>query len=434
MDKKPQLSRIFATEGGLISESLVLSPGRWFMPPGLVNTACVGYNTWFAGANIEKVQGAAIGFSETESVGSTVGEFCERYCSAMPPVQDNAILASYAELLAMGKQALLPTLICPYSKSQYVQSDFPYRILTENDSIVWVKGKRVGTDADLYVPAFLVYLPHNTQADGGYEFCQQTSTGVAAGRSVEEAVLSGISECIERHDFARFWYRQEHYLNSVPCLDAAFLLEQFGHNSRLVRLLLNDRVTIRVFDLGGLSCMETMIAFLLFPYKGRVMMSMGAATRFTKEAAVLKAVLEAYQGVEYSIQLDKQEQHWTSHKPDFSDVDSFHRHFAFYNRFPQYRNQIPLFNRFFGGQPDNVLAEPSAPKVQRIDDWQSNGFPDAVWVDLTTPDVSAIGYHVVRVVVPGLAYLTGSHPIPFLGTSELTNRTDLFTAFPHSFP
>lgn len=433
-DKSATWQQIVATEAGLITDSLFLSPGRWFMPPNLVNTSCVSYNGLFAGANTNQLQGAAIGFSKGESVSSTIGEFCERYCSALPPSQNEVILASYAELRASKLLAMVPSSISLYAANQYASSGFPYEPFKDTDEVLWVRGKNLDTGLDVYVPAFLVYLPHNNQVDKGRVFCQQTSTGIAAGRSVDEAILSGLSEGIERHDFARFWYGQRLYLDTVPCLSTTFLLDQLSHNAQAVQLLSNHRVKIKVFDLGGLSCMETMVAFLLFPYKGKVMMSMGAATRFTKEAAVLKAVLEAYQGIEYCIQLEKREGDWTTHQPDFSDVDSFHRHFAFYNRFPQYRSQVPILDRIFTRDTDDYWSNSPIPKVRTMADWPTNGYQNAVWVDLTSPDVAAIGYHVVRTIVPGLAYLTGSHHIPFLGAPDFQTYPDLFTSLPHPFP
>jgi ribosomal protein S12 methylthiotransferase accessory factor len=65
-----------------------------------------------------------------------------------------------------------------------------------------------------------------------------------------------------------------------------------------------------------------------------------------------------------------------------------------------------------------------------VDDLAHAGF-DAVAVDLTTEDVDAVGYKVVRVVVPGLQPLDNDHTCRHLGGARLRAT---FNPDPHPFP
>jgi ribosomal protein S12 methylthiotransferase accessory factor len=69
---------------------------------------------------------------------------------------------------------------------------------------------------------------------------------------------------------------------------------------------------------------------------------------------------------------------------------------------------------------------------------------EAVVVDLTTPEIAELGFHVPKVMVPGLAVLSATHVLPSLATpryQEVPVRlglTDpihrLFNPAPHPFP
>ena len=69
---------------------------------------------------------------------------------------------------------------------------------------------------------------------------------------------------------------------------------------------------------------------------------------------------------------------------------------------------------------------------------------EAVVVDLTTPEIAELGFHVPKVMIPGLAVLTATHVLPALATPRyqevptrlgLTNPIHrLFNPAPHPFP
>ena len=69
-----------------------------------------------------------------------------------------------------------------------------------------------------YLPTSLLY--YDVPSQGGGAFCQGNSNGCAAGNTIEEAILQGFLELVERDCVAIWWYNR---LNR-PALD----LESFG--------------------------------------------------------------------------------------------------------------------------------------------------------------------------------------------------------------
>lgn len=428
-------SSIMTTEAGLISGNLYKIPNRWFLPSGLHQTSCDADHLDFVDSNIERVLGSAIGLSQKDSIASTLGEFFERYCSAYQ-LKKNLVQASYEDLTRSGRNALSPKSLKYYADWQMASGSVPYKRFTVEEQISWIEGRDMITGENILVPAFSVFLPHNRYFDNNNDYLLNTSTGVAAGRTTADAIRGGFLECVEREAFSQFWYRQNEILDQIPAYSSKLILAEFDQNPVIRQLFDNPKVRLMAFDLSGLVPVETVVVFLYFKYKGRVFQSMGAASRFSKTDAIIKAALEAYQGVEYAILVDKKEAEWTINKADYSNVDDFSRHFAFYNRFPELREAVPMLRRAQEGMPntDEIVRQPASRMMQSMDELPKVNLERAIYVDITTPDARESGYEVVRVITPGWSLLTGMHDRPFLGANALCADENLFLTLPHPFP
>jgi len=67
----------------------------------------------------------------------------------------------------------------------------------------WTSLRALGSDAPAWLPTAQVWLRHPAQRDGGVRAC---SNGLAAGNTVEEALLQGLLELVERDSVALWWY------------------------------------------------------------------------------------------------------------------------------------------------------------------------------------------------------------------------------------
>ncbi len=65
------------------------------------------------------------------------------------------------------------------------------------------------------------------------------------------------------------------------------------------------------------------------------------------------------------------------------------------------------------------MADPPSARLRRA------GI-DVFAVDLTTPEIAAMGLHVARAVAPELALLQGMHAFPFLGCARIDQPERVF--------
>jgi oxazoline/thiazoline synthase len=142
---------------------------------------------------------------------SALAEALERYCGVFDGTEPRT-RASFAHL---GKAAIHPNASMGYSERQYAERASHNRAalkarwvpepLREDAKIEWTPLWSLSADEPRYLPTSFCYY--------GYEspdplFARADSNGCAAGSVLEEAVLQGILELIERDAVALWWYNR----------------------------------------------------------------------------------------------------------------------------------------------------------------------------------------------------------------------------------
>ncbi|MFA8450190.1 MAG: YcaO-like family protein [Bacteroidales bacterium] len=428
------------TEAGMMTGKIVHLPNRKLLPNILYQASCESLGLKYTGSLSHSVVSGGIGFSERDAEMSTIGEFMERFSSGY--IDKNRLTyATYKELKDRGLNALRPDLLKLYAPKQYEKfakdgdNIVPF---TEEDSVFWIRGVDLkNNDEIIYVPAFIVFLPYDNQGKENV-YLYQTSTGLSAGDSIEGAQIGGFLEAAERNAFANWWYHQL----EVPVYTVDTVLDFFKDDKdieRITTLIKSNKIKMKFYDLSHLGPVNTVICFMFYWHKGKFLQSMGCSSRFNLKDALIKAVLESYQGVELGIMLDD-EKHLKEVEPEKSleGVNSFNKHFAFYNSFPNYRTKVPIIKRALAEEkkPEPIVTEYPQPHMSSLSkkELEKADVPHVIRVDLTSPDVDSVGFKVVRVLVPGWAYLTGIHDYPFLGPEIFSDEDKLFTHLPHPFP
>lgn len=154
----------------------------------------------FRSARAEDRASAGKGMSEEAAVRGAIGEAIERYCASHFNVS-KALTSSWE---AISYQAIAPPEFVLYSDSQYEGGRLPFHRWDPKDEVTWVAARELPSGRDIFVPASLVYLqfPRGRAEDA---FTPATSNGLAAGPTLEYAILHGLYECIERDAFLVTW-------------------------------------------------------------------------------------------------------------------------------------------------------------------------------------------------------------------------------------
>lgn len=118
----------------------------------------------------------------------------------------------------------------------------------------------------------------------------------------------------------------------------------------------------------------------------------------------------------------------TSAKNDFS------RHFAFYNRFPNFRQEVPIIRKAIEGKSKTNTIYEDSNKIKSMEEINKLDIPHLIVVNLSTCDAQEAGFEVVRVLTPTWSLLTGVHNQPFLGGKSLSGSSNIYLKYPHPFP
>ena len=356
---------------------------------GLVDGGAPSYfiqnkpQAWFNCSN-----GSGAAYTREGALWATLGEMMERYCAALYDRAD--FILSTGE--ALGEAALPVENMILFSDAQYREEGFSFTPFSGSDEHPWVAGHDMVTDAPIHAPAQLLYLSHEW-ADG--MLMQTVSTGLACHSDIEAARLSALLELIERDGFASAW------AVGMP-LPKLHLSEadRTRLSSETLRAL--DHETLKVSLHAIPNTFDVANVFVFVEHAEFGMGVVGGAAKLCPYDAIEKAVLEALHG-------------WIGFTraaaghhafPAVSDIQTPHDHALHYMQ-----PEIWATLKEFRGStvtlvPGNLCAQPqmqtSDELVARLDD---QGFR-AYLFDLTTDDISALGFHVMRAIVPGMQPLS----------------------------
>lgn len=192
----------------------VLARDYWDSRTGLLNGKQLNLLSAFASSAVNLPTGmfneVAGGHSHcyADSELAAILEGLERYCGFAPRGKRTVVYDSYSNLK---ETAMDPAQAGFHAQEQFEQSDFPFVPFDPSAAMPWVWGYSFLQERPILVPERLGYYSF------GYEggFVYETSNGCAVGGSLEEAILYGILEVVERDSFLMTWYARL----PVPRLD-----------------------------------------------------------------------------------------------------------------------------------------------------------------------------------------------------------------------
>ncbi len=158
------------------------------------------------------------GVSETQARASALCEALERYCGEMDG-SEIRIPGSFSEMRAKWGDAVIhPNTVMRYSDRQYAEraiwnarkSKFnrvpePF---VENTCVDWTPVWSLTEERHKYLPTQLLYYTALADKDRDTFYCMGCSNGNASGNTLEEAIIQGFFELVERDATALWWYNR----------------------------------------------------------------------------------------------------------------------------------------------------------------------------------------------------------------------------------
>jgi ribosomal protein S12 methylthiotransferase accessory factor len=333
---------------------------------------------------------------------AALGEALERYSAVYVP--PHRVRRSTAR--ALGGTAVDPARFALFHPTQFDIPGFPFVPFTETTPTTWVDGFDLADGAPAMLPAELVYL--RRPEAGTRQIAYSTSSGLACGPTLREAILAALLELVERDAVMLAWKSGV----SLPLLDWSGH-EQLRAADRL--FFAPTGMTYRVVDASRFLGVAVAISVLHGPSGHGAALAVGGAAAAEVEEAWLKAVAESF-GVYRWL---RQELLGGATPPnDADEIDTFDGHMLFYateeraalaafldsSRERRPAEEVP---RLQGSTPSDQIGA----VVTRLAAKEVSAYA----VDVTSPDVAELGLSVARVIAPELCALDVSHRARFLG-------------------
>ena len=377
------------------------------------------------------------GLTREQARGAALGEALERYCASVY-FSDELVLASHRELAGDGsRRALSPQELRLFDPRQ--RDEIRYDWFEGGTRICWTEGFSLTHREPVLVPASLVYIPYFPfgRDRGERSIGPSISTGQACGADHRQATLRGLCEVVERDAFTISWLQRlpgrAIRLDSSPALSRLFS-ERFDR-PHLDFTLLQLQTDIEI------ACVFCLI---VDSSATPALVATGGAASLDPEEAVRKALVEAVQTRQWAKFLGNQPRPVLV-EPDWSGVDDFERHVFVY----AYCDMLDAVE-FLRSATDSVdiaelpRAEPGADPLEQARERVEAVGAEVLVVDLTTADVAACGYSVVKVIVPSAQQLEGDHSHRLLGSPRLYELPrklgstpcgyEQLNPFPHPYP
>ncbi len=223
------------------------------------------------------------GTTETNARISAIMESFERCLAEQPEVSVNLagidlntdrVVDTY-ESLSESYPALYPdALLVP-------------RPIDEFTSIEWVMGHDIMNDIEVYVPANAVFHPYDPH--NGTKLFRSNTNGLASGNTIEEAVLHGLLEVVERDALSIAEFSRN------PGKEI-LLDESDGMNYELKTRMEEAGIEVKLWLLESDINIPTVVAALDDTVlKDPALLVMGAGAHLSPEIAITRALTEAAQ-------------------------------------------------------------------------------------------------------------------------------------------
>jgi ribosomal protein S12 methylthiotransferase accessory factor len=369
----------------------------------LIHTYSAGQNLAIVSDNFHsfrqslRSRSAGKGMSDCQAKASCLCEALERYSGVF---QGDEIIkkASYKE---MGKAAINPNICMNFSETQYKnRREWNAKLTTsfhwvpapfnEEANIDWTPVWSLTHKEFKYLPTAYCYYNYPV-SDRETSFCNSCSNGNAAGNTIEEAILQGFMELVERDSVCLWWYNR--IKKPIVNLDS-FNEPYFQALKDYYKTINRD---IWVLDITSDLNIPTFAAISRRIDKKMEDVLLGFGAHFDSRIAILRALAEVGQFLpavlsiaadsngEYVIQDSDTTNWWKTATlenqpylvPDESAV-------------PKVCSDYPQL------WSDNLLQD----VMTCVDIAEKNGMETLV-LDQTRPDV---GLSVVKVIVPGMRH------------------------------
>lgn len=311
------------------------------------------------------------GITQEHAKASAMMEGFERYSAEKQP-SDKTITASLSEIDDKHINPISLNLPKDFSKDKI-----------DLMNLEWNISKDLISGDEYYIPSNAIYHPY-VPSNNVQGLFKGNTNGLASGNNLEEAILHGIFEVIERDAWSIFELTHKNSkqidIESIDNENINYILNKYQENKINIKLM-NLTADIDVPTIAA-SADDTVL-------KDAGLLSLGIGTHLNPEIAILRALTEVAQSRATQIQGARED----TVRADFARKAGYERMKRINSYYFEDEDYKMSFNDINDKSTNSINRDIEIVKEELI----KNGLDKILYVDLTRPE---LGVSVVRVVIP----------------------------------
>lgn len=236
----------------------------------------------YCGEKIDLGYGRAFDYNTSTKCG--ILEALERYSGMYNKKSNSRIFGSYEDVK---ENAVNPETLGLHDESQYNMEGYLYKKYSEKLKYHWVWAWSMKHQKAVLIPEQMAYYAPELIREKSNRFVYETSNGCALGATIEEAILYGIFETIERDNFLVAWY------NRLPLTEIDIENSMLKDVIQLKTYIESMGYEIHFFDMSMELKIPAVWGLIINPSRGAIVRTYSAAgAHFNPEIALRGALLE----------------------------------------------------------------------------------------------------------------------------------------------
>lgn len=352
--------------------------------------------------------GSGFSIYKENAIIASMGEAVERYCASIKPLN-------------------IYTEIKMNNTIEKININSITRATKDNDNTPnreWVEVTNIISRKKVLVPCEMVYLCETQYIP----IRDIISTGLATYSTIKGAITSGLCECIERDAFVLFWMLSY----------GRFKIDTDTIDQEEIRILLNKAynsgLKIDVYDIS--TEFGVPVILTITKKAGLDGFYIACAANFDYNNAIRKALEEGLGG--YSVYVESTLLHNKPIPNNLNNIKNLSERPIYYlnNKVNHLLDNIIERSEMYTNTKHYNDIKKEKPNLEQVVNNLNNNNINVYYKDLTTVDVTDIGFKVVRVITPELVFLpTGSPMLCCDRLLQIAKKLDRnLNMEPHPFP
>ena len=237
---------------------------------------------------------------------------------------------------------------------------------------------------DYYVPSNAIYHPYVLEDNSCKSLFKSNTNGLASGNSLEEAILHGMFEVIERDAWSIFELTHKNYkqidLDSIESETVNDAISKFSENDIKIKLM-DFTADVNIPTIAA-SADDTLL-------KDAGLLTLGIGTHLDPEVAVLRALTEVAQSRATQIHGARED----TVRADFARTAGYERMKRINKYYFQEEDEKIRLSDIENRSTDSITKDIDIV----LEELKSNEIEHMLYYDLTRPELNV---NVVRVIIP----------------------------------